>query len=154
MDASSSIDTLVGNSISSVIDIYHTAYPYGDASNVIIDISFANWGTNNVGAILDIMSGSRSFNTSLGVGIVSGRLYAMNTAGGTTFDSFNEIGLTTKDISFTVVSPGDYGLRLSFKPTYIADVVTGSVRVVNLTGVSAITAVYSRIFNSDGITPP
>jgi hypothetical protein len=53
-----------------------------------------------------------------------------------------------------VVSPGDYGLRLSFKPTYIADVVTGSVRVVNLTGVSAITAVYSRIFNSDGITPP
>jgi hypothetical protein len=144
---------MISSASSSVIDIFHNAYPYGDVSNVIVDISFANWGSNNVSAILDIMTGSRSYNTSLGTGIVSGRIYAMNTAGGSTFDSFNEIGLTTKDISFTVVSPGDYGLRLSFKPTYITDVVSGAIRVINMTGTSPITAVYGRLFDSTGTSP-
>ena len=151
-DTSTNIDTLVTSSISSVIDIFHTAFPYGDTSNVIIDISYANWGSNNVSTILDIMTGSRSLNTSLGAGIVSGRLYAMNTSAGATFNNFNEIGLTTKDISFTYVSPGNYGLRLSFRPTNRADIVTGAIRVVNITGTTPIQAIYSRLFNSSGVS--
>jgi hypothetical protein len=144
---------MISSSNSSVIDIFHTAYPYGDVSNAIVDISFANWGSNNVTTIVDIMSGSRSFNTSQGHGIVSGRLYAMNTSAGSTFDSFNEIGLTTKDINFTYTSPGNYGLRLSFKPTNQSDIISGAIRVINLTGISPIEAVHGRLFDSTGSSP-
>jgi hypothetical protein len=152
-DSSANIDTMVSSSNSSVIDIFHTAYPYGDVSNAIVDISFANWGSNNVTTIVDIMSGSRSFNTSQGHGIVSGRLYAMNTSAGSTFDSFNEISLTTKDISFSYTSPSNYGLRLSFKPTNEADIISGAIRVINLTGISPIEAIHGRLFNSTGSSP-
>jgi hypothetical protein len=152
-DPSTNIDTMISNSTSSVIDIFHNAFPYGDVSNAIIDISFANWGSNNVATIVDIMSGSRTTGSSLGAGIVSGRLYAMNTTAGTTFNSFNEIGLTTKDMTFTYTSPGNYGLRLSFRSTNAADIISGAIRVVNLTGTTAIQAVYSRLFNSSGTSP-
>jgi len=122
-------------------------------SNTIIDISFANWGSNNVITLVDITSASRATNTSLGSGVICGKFYAMNTSAGNTFNDFTEVFLTQKDSTLTLSSPSNYGLRLSFKPSYQSDIVTGSIRIVNATSRTTISSIYVRLFNSSGISP-
>ena len=153
IDTSCSLNIITYNQDTSIIDIYFTSYPYGDVSNTIVDISFANWGSNNVITLVDITSASRSTGTSLGSGVICGKYYAMNTTAGSTFNDFTEVFLTQKDSTLTLSSPSNYGLRMSFKPTYQSDIVTGSIRVVNATGRTPISSIYVRLFNSSGISP-
>jgi hypothetical protein len=153
VDASCSLNMITYNQDTSIIDIYFTSYPYGDVSNTIIDISFANWGSNNVITLVDITSASRATNASLGSGVICGKFYAMNTSAGSTFDNFTEVFLTQKESNLTLSSPSNNGLRMSFRPTYQSDIVTGSVRIVNATSRTSISTIYVRLFDSSGTSP-
>ena len=125
----------------SVTDVYFTFRP--DNSNVQIDISFANWGTNNVLSILDIKSAGRSTTQPRGCVILSGQIYADN-SGSNQFDNFINVGLTRKDCSLTTSSPGPYTLRLTIDPTYQTDIYSGSINIINATSSTDITAVSIR----------
>jgi hypothetical protein len=125
----------------SVTDVYFTFKP--DSSNIQIDISFANWGTNNVLSILDIKSAGRSTSQPRGCAILSGQIYADN-SGSNQFDNFINVGLTRKDCVLTTTSPGPYTLRLTIDPTYQMDIYSGSINIINATSSTDITAISLR----------
>ena len=112
-------------------------------SNILIDISFASWGTNNVLTILDIKSAGRSTTQPRGCSILSGQIYADN-SGSNQFDNFINVGLTRKDCSLTTSSPGPYTLRLNIDPAYQMDIYSGSLNIINATSRTDITSISIR----------
>jgi hypothetical protein len=122
----------------SVTDIYFTFKP--DASSTQIAIQFANWGADNVLALVDIRCAGKSTTQPRGCCIASGQIYADN-SGNNIFDNFSAIGLTQKDCSLTYTSGGAYTLRLTITPTYSISVLSGKINVINATSISDIVSV-------------
>lgn len=103
--------------------------PY--TQNLQIDITWANWGSNNVSALVEIAIACREWaNTS---GVAFGWLYA-TTSGGATFNAFTTTGVTTSQGTLTAASGGNYVLRLTFDPTNLTDVIGYMVRIPTMSG--------------------
>jgi hypothetical protein len=54
-------------------------------------------------------------------GTAFGKVFAVNSSGGTTFASFNTTNLTTSQCAVTVSSGGNYTLRITIDPSNVTD---------------------------------
>ena len=121
---------------------FNVGSPYTQALRV--DIVWNNWGGNNVAAIVEIDMIAREW-ANLG-GIAFGRVYALSSAGAATFNNtLNTTNITTANGSFSLTSPANYTLRLTFTPTNNKDVMGYFIKIPNSTGgtganISSITA--------------
>jgi hypothetical protein len=118
--------------------------PASYGQSLRIDIVWNNWGGNNVAAIIEVDMIAREW-ANLG-GIAFGRVYALSSAGAATFNNtLNTTNITTANGSFSLTSPANYTLRLTFSPTNLKDVMGYLIKIPNSTGgtgtnISSITA--------------
>ena len=128
-DSNCYMNIMASSATPSVTDIFYRANP--DASGVVFELSFNNWGSDNVNVVLDINLSGKSSAVSQGSPFILGKQYISNTSGGATFNNFAFSGFSRKDCNYLYSSPLNYVLKLLFQPTNPCSFITGSMRILN-----------------------
>jgi hypothetical protein len=128
-DSNCYMNIMASSASPSVTDIFYRANP--DASGVVFELSFNNWGSDNVNVVLDINLSGKSSTVSQGSPFILGKQYISNTSGGATFNNFAFSGFSRKDCNYSYSSPLNYVLKLLFQPTNPCSFITGSMRILN-----------------------
>jgi len=145
---STTAPTVTGGTIFAIGDTifcsgtFNVGSPYSQTLRV--DIVWNNWGGNNVAAIVEVDMIAREW-ANLG-GVAFGRVYALSSAGAANFNNaLNTSNMTTVNGTFSLSSPANYTLRLSFSPTNSKDIMGYFIKIPNSSGgtgtnISSITA--------------
>ena len=125
----------------SVTDIYFRT-TNSDLSGIVFDLSFNDWGSDNVNVMLDMNLAGKASGVNQGGAYLSGKQYVSNTSGGNLFDTFLLNGFSRKDCTCTLSSPSSYKLRILIQPNNSCSITTGTLRILNGTSQNNISDLF------------